>query len=91
VAAALRVLDDALAKDPTDPALRAAQVRAREQASAPGDADRRPARVAGRWDEAQALLSQLAQADARHPRLTALSTEIERAAARRQLPPAAPR
>jgi general secretion pathway protein D len=76
--AALRVLDDALAKDPTDPALRAAQVRAREQASARLILQIEALRTAGRWDEASALLSQLAVADPRHPRLTALTTEIER-------------
>ncbi len=76
--AALRVLDDALAKDPTDPALRAAQVRTREQASARLVMQIDGLRVAGRWDEAQALLAALQQADARHPRLAALSTEIER-------------
>lgn len=76
--AALRVLDDALAKDPTDPQLRAAQVRAREQASARLILQIEALRGAGRWDEASALLSQLAQADARHPRLAALTTEVER-------------
>ncbi|MGM9482596.1 secretin N-terminal domain-containing protein [Roseateles sp. NT4] len=76
--AALRVLDDALVKDPTDPQLRAAQVRAREQASARLILQIEALRSAGRWDEASALLSQLALADSRHPRLAALTTEIER-------------
>lgn len=76
--AALRVLDDALVKDPTDPQLRAAQVRAREQASARLILQIEALRGAGRWDEASALLSQLALADSKHPRLTALTTEIER-------------
>ena len=76
--AALRVLDDALAKDPTDPQLRAAQVRAREQATARLILQIEALRGAGRWDEAQALLSQLALADARHPRLAALTVDIER-------------
>lgn len=76
--AALRVLDDALAKDPTDPQLRAAQVRAREQATARLILQIEALRTAGRWDEASALLSQLALADARHPRLAALRTEVER-------------
>lgn len=76
--AALRVLDDALAKDPTDPQLRAAQVRAREQASARLILQIEALRGAGRWDEAAALLSQLALADSRHPRLAALTTEVER-------------
>jgi general secretion pathway protein D len=76
--AALRVLDDALAKDPTDPQLRAAQVRAREQASARLILQIEALRGAGRWDEAAALLSQLALADGRHPRLAALTTEVER-------------
>ncbi|MFT7776387.1 secretin N-terminal domain-containing protein [Roseateles sp.] len=76
--AALRVLDDALSRDPTDPQLRAAQVRAREQASARLVLQIEALRGAGRWDEASALLSQLALADARHPRLAALTTEIER-------------
>jgi general secretion pathway protein D len=76
--AALRVLDDAIAKDPTDPQLRAAQVRAREQATARLILQIEALRGAGRWDEAQALLSQLALADARHPRLAALTVDIER-------------
>ncbi|MBV8034563.1 secretin N-terminal domain-containing protein [Roseateles sp.] len=76
--AALRVLDDAVSKDPTDPQLRAAQVRAREQATARLVLQIEALRGAGRWDEASALLSQLAMADARHPRLAALTTEIER-------------
>lgn len=76
--AALRVLDDAIAKDPTDPALRAAQVRTREQASARLVMQIDGLRAAGRWDDAQALLASLQQADARHPRLAALTTEIER-------------
>jgi len=76
--AALRVLDDALANDPTDPQLRAAQVRAREQASARLILQIEALRTAGRWDEAAALLSQLALADARHPRLAALTVEVER-------------
>lgn len=76
--AALRVLDDAVAKDPGDPQLRAAQVRAREQATARLILQIEALRVAGRWDEASALLSQLALADARHPRLAALSVDIER-------------
>jgi len=76
--AALRVLDDAVAKDPTDPQLRAAQVRAREQASARLVLQIEALRGAGRWDEASALLSQLALADAKHPRLAALTTEVER-------------
>ena len=76
--AALRVLDDAIAKDPTDPQLRAAQVRTREQASARLVLQIEALRSAGRWDEASALLSQLALADPRHPRLTALTNEIER-------------
>ena len=76
--AALRVLDDARAKDPNDPALRAAQVRAREQASARLILQIEALRGAGRWDEAQAVLSQLALADAKHPRLAALTVDIER-------------
>lgn len=76
--AALRVLDDALAQHPTDPALRAAQVRAREQASARLILQIEALRGAGRWDEAQALLAQLARADERHPRLAALTVDIER-------------
>lgn len=76
--AALRVLDDAVSKDPSDPTLRAAQVRAREQASARLILQIEALRGAGRWDEAAALLSQLALADARHPRLAALSVDIER-------------
>jgi general secretion pathway protein D len=76
--AALRVLDDAVAKDPTDPTLRAAQVRAREQATARLILQIEALRGASRWDEAQAVLSQLALADARHPRLAALTVDIER-------------
>lgn len=76
--AALRVLDDAVAKDPTDPQLRAAQVRAREQATARLILQIEALRGASRWDEASALLSQLALADARHPRLAALTSEVER-------------
>ncbi|KQV50586.1 hypothetical protein ASC95_14590 [Pelomonas sp. Root1217] len=76
--AALRVLDDARAKDPNDPQLRAAQVRAREQATARLILQIEALRGAGRWDEASALLSQLALADAKHPRLAALTTEVER-------------
>ncbi|MDR7335195.1 secretin N-terminal domain-containing protein [Roseateles asaccharophilus] len=76
--AALRVLDDAIAKDPTDPTLRAAQVRAREQATARLILQIEALRGAGRWDEAQALLSQLALADAKHPRLAALTVDIDR-------------
>ena len=76
--AALRVLDDARAKDPNDPTLRAAQVRAREQASARLVLQIEALRGAGRWDEAQALVSQLALADAHHPRLAALTVEVER-------------
>ena len=76
--AALRVLDDARAKDPNDPQLRAAQVRAREQATARLILQIEALRGAGRWDEASALLSQLALADARHPRLAALTSEVER-------------
>jgi general secretion pathway protein D len=76
--AALRVLDDALAKEPGDPQLRAAQVRAREQATARLILQIEALRGAGRWDEAQAVLSQLALADARHPRLAALTVDIER-------------
>jgi general secretion pathway protein D len=76
--AALRVLDDALGKDPNDPQLRAAQVRAREQATARLILQIEALRGAARWDEAQALLSQLALADAKHPRLAALGVDIER-------------
>ncbi|MCE4537073.1 general secretion pathway protein GspD [Pelomonas sp. P7] len=76
--AALRVLDDALAQDPTDPQLRAAQVRAREQATARLLMQIEALRIAHRWDEAKALLTQLAAADAKHPRLEALNAEIER-------------
>lgn len=76
--AALRVLDDAVAQDPTDPALRAAQVRAREQATARLILQIEALRTAGRWDEAAALLGQLAKADAKHPRLAALTVDIDR-------------
>lgn len=76
--AALRVLDDARAKDPSDPQLRAAQVRAREQTTARLILQIEALRGAGRWDEASALLSQLALADARHPRLAALTSEVDR-------------
>ncbi|MFT7722140.1 MAG: secretin N-terminal domain-containing protein [Roseateles sp.] len=76
--AALRVLDDAVAKDPADPALRAAQVRARERASARLILQIEALRAASRWDEAAALLGQLALADARHPRLAALGVDIDR-------------
>ncbi len=76
--AALRVLDDAVAQDPKDPQLRAAQVRAREQATARLILQIEALRAQNRWDEAQALLSSLAQADARHPRLAALTVDIER-------------
>jgi len=76
--AALRVLDDAVALDPANPQLRAAQVRAREQATARLILQIEALRGAGRWDEAQALLVPLAQADPRHPRLAALTVDIER-------------
>ncbi len=76
--AALRVLDDARVKDPSDPQLRAAQVRAREQTTARLILQIEALRGAGRWDEASALLSQLALADARHPRLAALTSEVDR-------------
>ncbi|MFG6485301.1 secretin N-terminal domain-containing protein [Roseateles sp. BYS78W] len=76
--AALRVLDDALAKDPNDPQLRVAQARAREQATQRLILQIEALRGAGRWDEAQALLSQLALADAKHPRLAALTVDIDR-------------
>lgn len=76
--AALRVLDDAVAHDPADPQLRAAQVRAREQTAARLVLQIEALRAANRWDEAAALLGQLAQADARHPRLAALTAEVER-------------
>jgi general secretion pathway protein D len=76
--AALRVLDDARAKDPTDPQLRAAQVRAREQATARLILQIEALRASARWDEANAVLTQLAAADAKHPRLAALTVEIER-------------
>ncbi len=76
--AALRVLDDAVAQDPKDPQLRAAQVRARERATARLILQIEALRAQSRWDEAQALLSSLAQADARHPRLAALTVDIER-------------
>ena len=76
--AALRVLDDALAKDPTDPQLRAAQVRAREQATARLLMQVEALRAVSRWDEAKVVLAQLAVADAKHPRLAALTVEIER-------------
>ncbi|MFG6468104.1 secretin and TonB N-terminal domain-containing protein [Roseateles sp. BYS87W] len=76
--AALRVLNDAVAQDPANPQLRAAQVRAREQATARLILQIEALRGAGRWDEAAALLSQLALADAKHPRLAALTTEVER-------------
>ncbi|WP_422011630.1 secretin N-terminal domain-containing protein [Roseateles sp.] len=76
--AALRVLDDARAKDPTDPQLRAAQVRAREQATARLILQIEALRASARWDEANAVLAQLAAADAKHPRLAALTVEIER-------------
>ncbi|MFG6457700.1 secretin N-terminal domain-containing protein [Roseateles sp. BYS96W] len=76
--AALRVLDDAVAQDPKDPQLRAAQVRAREQATARLILQIEALRGQSRWDEAQALLSALAQADAKHPRLAALTVDIER-------------
>lgn len=76
--AALRVLDDARVKDPSDPQLRAAQVRAREQATARLILQIEALRGAARWDEASALLSQLALADARHPRLAALTVDVER-------------
>jgi len=76
--AALRVLDDALAQDPKDPQLRVAQARAREQATQRLILQIEALRGAGRWDEAQALLSQLALADAKHPRLAALTVDIER-------------
>jgi general secretion pathway protein D len=76
--AALRVLDDALAQTPSDPQLRAAQVRAREQTTARLILQIEALRGAGRWDDAQAALAQLQATDARHPRLVALSTEVER-------------
>ncbi|MBW8849014.1 MAG: general secretion pathway protein GspD [Burkholderiales bacterium] len=76
--AALRVLDDAVIKDPTDAQLRAAQLRAREQATARLLMQVEALRGAGRWDEAKVVLAQLAVADARHPRLAALTVEIDR-------------
>ncbi len=76
--AALRVLDDAVAQAPSDPSLRAAQLRAREQASARLILQIEGLRGAARWDEAKAALAQLRAADAKHPRLAALSNEIER-------------
>jgi len=50
----------------------------REQATARLILQIEALRGAGRWDEAQALLSQLGLADVKHPRLTALSVDIER-------------
>jgi general secretion pathway protein D len=76
--AALRVLDDALAQDPKDPALRAAQVRAREQATARLVLQIEALRGAARWEDARRAVQQLRETDAKHPRLTALATEVER-------------
>jgi general secretion pathway protein D len=76
--AALKVLDDAVAQTPNDPALRAAQVRTREQATSRLILQIEGLRGAGRWEEARAGLEQLKAADPRHPRLAVLGSEIER-------------
>ena len=76
--AAVRVLDDALAQSPNDSRLRAAQVRAREQATARLILQIESLRGAARWDEARSALDLLKAADARHPRLSVLITEVER-------------
>ena len=76
--AALRVLDDALAQHPTDPALGAAPVRARAHATPPRNQQIAARGGARRRGRAPALLAQLARADERHPRLAALTVDIER-------------
>lgn len=72
------VLREALRQSPTDPALRAAQLRTREQLSNRLVMQIEGQRAAGRWDEARASVQQLREVDPVQPRLTVFETEIER-------------
>lgn len=72
------VLDEALQQAPADLALRAAQLRVREQLSARLVMQIEGLRASGRWDETRAALQRLREVDARHPRLAWFEAELQR-------------
>jgi general secretion pathway protein D len=72
------VLEEALRQTPADPALRAAQLRTREELSARLLMQIEGLRTAGRWDEAREAVERLRQLDPKHPRLAWFDAEIGR-------------
>jgi general secretion pathway protein D len=72
------MLETALREAPTDAALRAAELRTREQLVARLLMQIEGLRAAGRWDEARVAVQRLRELDARHARLAWFDAEIER-------------
>ena len=75
---ALRVLNDALDKNPQDRELIAAQARTRDQLVNRLVMQIEGLRLAGRWDEARAAVQMLRETDPKLPRLAWFEQEIER-------------
>ena len=75
---AYQVLDAAVQANPTDPALRAAQLRTRELLSSRLVLQIEGLRGAGRWAEAREAVQRLRDTNAKHPRLVVFEAEIER-------------
>ncbi len=78
LAQAHQVLAQALAQQPEERALRAAELRSREQLQSRLLVQAEGLRAVGRWDEAAQVLERLRALDPRHPRLEPLATEIAR-------------
>ncbi len=72
------VLEKALSQTPTDAALRAAEMRTREQLNARLLMQIEGLRASGRWDEAREAVQRLRELDPRHPRLVWFEAEIAR-------------
>ncbi|MET0517222.1 MAG: secretin N-terminal domain-containing protein [Burkholderiaceae bacterium] len=72
------LLKEASEKDPADNALRAAQLRIKEQLAARLVMQIEGLRLASRWDEAREAMQRLREVDPKHPRLAAFETELAR-------------
>ncbi|MDC6170541.1 secretin N-terminal domain-containing protein [Paucibacter sp. XJ19-41] len=72
------VLEKALSQTPTDAALRAAEMRTREQLNARLLMQIEGLRASGRWEEAREAVQRLRELDPRHPRLAWFEAEIAR-------------